>query len=43
MFEQKKILICDIHIYMEKVEKEKEDIGNNKENRKKRRREEFWK
>jgi len=28
---------------MEKVEKEKEDIGNNKENSKKRRREEFWK
>jgi len=28
---------------MEKVEKEKEDIGNNKENSKKRRREKFWK
>jgi hypothetical protein len=28
---------------MEKVEKEIEDIGNNKENSKKRRREEFWK
>jgi hypothetical protein len=27
---------------MEKVEKEKEDIGNNKENSKKRRREKFW-
>jgi hypothetical protein len=28
---------------MEKVEKEIEDIGNNKENSKKRRREKFWK